>query len=159
MSSLNLRHFPQIDTSRKGITGHSMGGHGALTIALKNQEAFRSVSAISPICNPSDCPWGEKAFSGYLGAENKEAWEAYDACKLMEKLGKSKFDTILVDFGRSDNFLWNQLKPYQFNNVCAEVGQDLSLRIHDGYDHSYFFVASFIEDHVRFHAQTLKKKK
>jgi S-formylglutathione hydrolase len=150
------KHFPQIDVSRKGITGHSMGGHGALTIALKNQDSFRCVSAISPICNPVDCPWGEKAFSGYLGAD-RESWEAYDACKLVEKYGKSKFETILLDFGRSDNFLWNQLKPYQFSNVCADNDQEVSLRIHDGYDHSYFFVASFIEDHIRFHAQNLLK--
>lgn len=150
------QHFPQIDVARKGIMGHSMGGHGALTIALKNQEAFRSVSAISPICNPTDCPWGQKAFSGYLGAD-QECWEQYDACKLMEKQGKSKYDTILLDFGRSDQFLWNQLKPYQLSNTCAEHHQDVSLRVHDGYDHSYFFVASFIEDHIRFHAQYLLK--
>mmetsp|Transcript_2932 Transcript_2932/g.5280 ORF Transcript_2932/g.5280 Transcript_2932/m.5280 type:complete len:293 (+) Transcript_2932:1-879(+) len=149
------KHFPQIDTSRKGITGHSMGGHGALTIALKNQDAFRSVSAIAPICNPTGCPWGQKAFSGYLG-DNQEAWADYDACKLMEKQGKSAYDTILLDFGRSDNFLWNQLMPYQFSNICNDNEQDVSLRIHDGYDHSYFFVASFIEDHVRFHAEILK---
>ena len=150
------KHFPQIDVTRKGIMGHSMGGHGALTIALKNQSTFRSVSAISAICNPIDCPWGEKAFTGYLG-ENREAWEEYDACKLIEKHGKTSFDTILLDFGRSDNFLWNQLKPYQFSNICTENNQEVSLRLHDGYDHSYFFVASFIEDHIHFHAENLKK--
>jgi S-formylglutathione hydrolase len=150
------KHFPQIDITHKGIMGHSMGGHGALTIALKNQESYRSVSAVAPICNPIGCPWGEKAFTGYLGADNKEAWENYDACKLMEKLGKSKYETILLDFGRSDNFLWNQLMPYQFSNICNDNDQEVSVRIHDGYDHSYFFVASFIEDHIRFHAETLK---
>lgn len=149
------KHFPQIDTSHKGIMGHSMGGHGALTIALKNQDAFQSVSAIAPICNPKGCPWGQKAFSGYLG-DNEESWEEYDACKLMEKQGKSTYETILLDFGRSDNFLWNQLMPYQFSNICSDNEQEVSLRIHDGYDHSYFFVASFIEDHVRFHAEILK---
>ena len=151
------RHFPQVDTSRKSITGHSMGGHGALTIALKNQDAFRSVSGISAICNPIDCPWGQKAFSGYLGADNKEAWKEYDACELMAKYGKTKYETIFLDFGRADNFLWNQLEPYNFSNICEENGQEVSMRLHDGYDHSYFFVSTFIEDHIRFHAEHLKK--
>lgn len=150
------RHFPQIDSNRKGIMGHSMGGHGALTIALKNQSSYHSVSAIAPICNPCDCPWGQKAFTGYLG-EDTSKWEEYDACKLVQKYGKTKYDNILVDFGRSDKFLWNQLKPYQFGNTCADVEQEVSLRILDGYDHSYFFVSTFIEDHIRFHAENFKK--
>jgi len=152
------RHFPQVDTTRKGVTGHSMGGHGALTVALKNQHSFRSVSAFAPICHPIDSPWGVKAFSGYLGdnsEQREEAWAQYDACRLLQRAGKSTFDTILVDFGSADSFLSTQLKPHHLTQSCAEAGQALTLRLHEGYDHGYFFVSTFIEEHIRFHAQRL----
>eukprot|EP00602_Paraphysomonas_sp_CaronLab_P007017 CAMPEP_0185026806 /NCGR_PEP_ID=MMETSP1103-20130426/11268_1 /TAXON_ID=36769 /ORGANISM="Paraphysomonas bandaiensis, Strain Caron Lab Isolate" /LENGTH=256 /DNA_ID=CAMNT_0027560511 /DNA_START=98 /DNA_END=868 /DNA_ORIENTATION=+ len=147
-------NFPQIDVSNMGITGHSMGGHGALTIALKNQQAYKSVSAFSPICHPMDCPWGVKAFSGYLG-EDKTTWEAYDACMLLKSRGRSAYDDILVDMGLADGFLENQLKPEALKEACESCGQGLTLRLHEGYDHSYFFISSFMEDHIRFHAKHL----
>jgi len=142
-----------IDKSRAGIFGHSMGGHGALTIGLKNPEVFKSISAFSPIVAPMQCPWGEKAFNGYLG-EVKDDWLEFDACELI-KSGKSSVHTILVDQGLADNFLEEQLKPELFKKVCAENGQSLELRLHEGYDHSYFFIASFIEEHIKFHAENL----
>jgi len=142
------------DMGRQGITGHSMGGHGALTIFLKNRDTFRSVSAFAPIASPMNCPWGEKALTGYIGA-NRAAWADYDACALLEKGGAADA-TILIDQGLADNFLDGQLKPELMEAACEKVGQNLNLRRHAGYDHSYFFIASFIEDHLRHHASALK---
>ena len=134
---------------------HSMGGHGALTIALKQPAIWRSVSAFSPICNPTKVPWGIKAFEGYLGSV--EAGLEHDACELVKKGPRS--DAILVSQGADDDFLvgdTNQLQPEAFRSACDSVGQELDLRYEAGYDHSYFFIQSFIEDHIDFHASRLK---
>jgi S-formylglutathione hydrolase len=144
--------FP-IDTSRAGIFGHSMGGHGALTIALKNQESYRSVSAFSPICSPMRCPWGEKALAGYLG-QDRTRWREYDTTALLEERGW-KGPALLVDQGTKDPFLAAQLNPELLREACIRHGVPLELRMQDGYDHSYFFIATFIEDHLRFHARHL----
>ena len=140
------------DLARQSIMGHSMGGHGALTIALRDQDRYSSVSAFSPICSPINCPWGEKALSGYLGTD-KERWRKYDACALLED--GARLRELLVDQGMADQFLENQLKPHLLKNACAKAGVPLTLRMHEGYDHSYFFISSFIEDHLRWHAQRL----
>jgi S-formylglutathione hydrolase len=141
--------------NRTSIMGHSMGGHGALTIALKNPGRFCSVSAFSPIVAPSECPWGEKAFSHYLGPE-REAWLAHDSCHLMRH---SRTPTpMLVDQGDADNFLEEQLTPEKLVRVAEETGYPLELRMQPGYDHSYFFIASFMDDHLNFHAKHLKLK-
>jgi len=145
-------NFP-IDPSRAGIFGHSMGGHGALTIALKNPGAYKSVSAFAPICSPMRCPWGEKALTGYLGADRAQ-WRAYDATALIEDLGWSG-PPLLVDQGTKDAFLDEQLKPGLLQQACTQRNIPLDLRMRDGYDHSYFFIATFIEDHLRFHARLL----
>ena len=142
-----------VDKSRAGIFGHSMGGHGALTIGLKNPNKFKSISAFSPIVAPMQCPWGEKAFSGYLGAD-KSQWKQYDACELINS-GLRCENKILVDQGLADNFLEEQLKPQLFEDMCKANNQPLELRYHQGYDHSYFFIATFIEDHIKFHANNL----
>ncbi|WP_281401657.1 S-formylglutathione hydrolase [Microvirga soli] len=140
------------DMSRQGITGHSMGGHGALTIALRNPDRFKAVSAFAPIASPMNCPWGEKALSGYIGAD-RSAWREYDACVLIE--GGARLPDLLVDQGSGDSFLESQLKPQLLEEACARAGQPLTLRRQEGYDHSYFFIATFIEDHLRWHAQRL----
>jgi S-formylglutathione hydrolase len=140
------------DGARQSIMGHSMGGHGALTIALRNQARFASVSAISPICSPMNCPWGQKALSGYLGS-NKESWRRYDACALLDD--GARMTELLVDQGAADQFLETQLKPALLERACARASVPLSLRMHEGYDHSYFFISTFIEDHLRWHAQRL----
>ncbi|MBB3020183.1 S-formylglutathione hydrolase [Microvirga lupini] len=140
------------DMSRQGITGHSMGGHGALTIALRNPERFKAVSAFAPIASPMNCPWGEKALSNYIGPD-RSAWRNYDACALIES--GARLPDILVDQGTADSFLEHQLKPQLLEEACAKAGQPLTLRMQDSYDHSYFFIASFIEDHLRWHAQRL----
>jgi len=140
------------DMTRQSIMGHSMGGHGALTIALRNQDRYASVSAFSPICSPMNCPWGEKALSGYLGG-NKERWRRYDACALLED--GAGLRELLVDQGAADQFLETQLKPQLLERACAKAGIPLTLRMHEGYDHSYFFISTFIEDHLRWHAQRL----
>jgi S-formylglutathione hydrolase len=140
------------NVARQSIMGHSMGGHGALTIALRNQGRYASVSAFSPICSPMNCPWGQKALSGYLGS-NKESWRRYDACALLEDGGR--VTELLVDQGAADQFLETQLKPELLERTCAQVGVPLTLRKHEGYDHSYFFISTFIEDHLRWHAQRL----
>ena len=145
-------NFP-VDMSRQSITGHSMGGHGALTIALNNPERFKSVSAFSPIVSPLNCPWGEKALSGYLG-QDKTTWADHDACAIIAT-SAGKFDDILIDQGTADNFLDGQLKPHLFQEACDKAGQKLTLRLQEGYDHSYYFIATFIEDHLRFHAARL----
>ena len=143
-----------LDPARVGICGHSMGGHGALVLALRNPTLFRSLSALAPIAAPTLCPWGKKAFGGYLGAD-QAAWEGYDASLLMAGL-KTPFPAgILVDQGLADKFLAEQLYPEVFEAACRSAGQPLQLRRHAGYDHGYYFVASFIEEHLRFHARNL----
>jgi S-formylglutathione hydrolase len=145
-------NFP-VELARSGIFGHSMGGHGALTIALKNPDRYRSVSAFSPICSPSRCPWGEKALNGYLGGD-RGRWRAYDSTALLEDRGWSG-PPLLVDQGTKDPFLERELKPELLEEVCRQRNVPLELRMREGYDHSYFFIASFIEDHLRFHAHRL----
>ncbi len=140
------------DVARQAIMGHSMGGHGALTIALRNPARYASVSAFSPICSPMNCPWGQKALSGYLGS-NKESWRRYDACALLED--GARVAELLVDQGTADQFLQDELKPELLERACARAGVPLTLRMQDGYDHSYFFISTFIEDHLRWHAQRL----
>jgi S-formylglutathione hydrolase len=142
-----------VDTSRAGIFGHSMGGHGALTIALKNPQFYKSVSAFAPICSPMRCPWGEKALAGYLGVD-RASWRDYDATALIEDRGW-RGPALLVDQGTKDQFLDSQLKPELLRASCKEWNVPLELRMQDGYDHSYFFISSFIEDHLRFHARHL----
>jgi S-formylglutathione hydrolase len=144
-----------IDAERIGIFGHSMGGHGALTLALRHPGLFKSVSAFAPICAPSQCPWGEKAFTGYLGTE-KSHWQAHDASALMRKSTSAPCPGgILIDQGLGDKFLPDQLHPALFEAACASVGQPLMLRRHAGYDHGYYFVATFMDDHLRHHAGQL----
>lgn len=142
-----------IDPDRAGITGHSMGGHGALTIALKNPNVFKSVSAFAPIVAPMQIPWGQKALKAYLG-QNKESWRAYDATDLIQS-GQRFEGPILIDQGTADPFLADQLKPEIFERACLEAGQPLKLRLQDGYDHSYYLMATFMEDHIRHHAEAL----
>ena len=144
-------HFPA-DLARQAITGHSMGGHGALTIALKKPDRFRSVSAFAPIVAPMRCPWGHKALGGYLGAA-PAAWRAYDATALIEDGARAP--EILVDQGVADNFLENQLKPELLEAACRAANIPLTLRLQPGYDHSYYFISSFMEDHLRWHAARL----
>ena len=141
----------QIDNA--SIMGHSMGGHGALTIALKNPGKYKAVSALSPICSPLNCPWGEKALSNYLG-NNKDDWPDYDSCALIAKVEEKL--PILIDQGDADDFLLEQLKPELLQAACDKAGHPLTLRIQSGYDHSYFFIASFIGDHIKYHAEQLK---
>ncbi len=141
------------DANQQGITGHSMGGHGALTIALKNPDTYKSVSAFAPICSPTQCPWGHKALGGYLGSD-QSTWLDYDAVELI-KTGKKVAGEILVDQGGSDDFLAEQLKPELLQQACSENNQSLNLRIHDGYDHSYYFIATFMGDHLAHHARAL----
>lgn len=146
--------FP-LDGSRRGLSGHSMGGHGALTLGLRNPELFRSLSAFAPIVASSQCSWGEKALTAYLGP-NRELWRAHDATALVEDgAARGHYDDILVDQGDADPFLESQLKPSLLADACARAGQPLSLRLQGGYDHSYFFMASFIADHLAFHARRL----
>lgn len=145
-------HFA-VDPTRTGIFGHSMGGHGALTLALKHPERFRSVSAFAPIASPMRCPWGEKALAGYLG-EDLTGWGEYDATVLLRERGW-RGPPLLVDQGMADPFLARELQPELLEDACARAGVKLNLRRHDGYDHSYFFIATFIEEHLRFHADAL----
>jgi len=139
---------------RRSVFGHSMGGHGALTLAMKHPRLFKSVSAFAPISSPTRCPWGEKAFAAYLG-DDRAAWRGHDAALLMEAGRASAFDDILVDQGLGDPFLENQLKPDLLEGAAQAAGQKLTLRRQHGYDHSYFFMATFIADHVAFHAARL----
>jgi S-formylglutathione hydrolase len=141
-------------TDKRAIAGHSMGGHGALTIAMRNPERYSSMSAFSPICNPINCPWGQKAFTAYLG-KNKENWQKHDASELMRQA--LKFIPARVDQGGADNFLVEQLKPEVLELAAKASGYPLDLNMHEGYDHSYYFIASFIEEHLRFHASYLKQ--
>lgn len=148
LPALVAEEFP-VDASRTAISGHSMGGHGALTLALKNPGRFKSVSAFSPICSPLACPWGEKALGNYLG-DNRAAWADHDSCALMRTCEEQL--PALVDQGDADNFLAEQLKPELLQQAAGESGYPLELRMQPGYDHSYFFIASFIGDHIAFHA-------
>ncbi len=153
LPALIAAEFPMADMARQGIFGHSMGGHGALTIALRDPERFRSVSAFAPIVAPLQCPWGEKALGRYLG-EDRTAWRAYDACALIED--GARVEDILVDQGEADGFLVEQLKPELLADACKAAGIDLTLRMQPGYDHSYNFIATFMADHVAWHAKRLK---
>ncbi len=137
-----------------GIFGHSMGGHGALTLALKNPQLYASVSAFAPVCAPMRAPWGEKAFSNYLGPD-EEAWREHDASELMRQHAFPDERTILIDQGTADEFLEEQLYPEVFEAACEESGQPVTLRWHEGYDHNYYFISTFMDDHVRHHARTL----
>ena len=159
MRSYIERELPEVvagglpaDLGRQSIAGHSMGGHGALTIALRNPGRFRAVSAFAPIVSPLNCPWGEKALGGYLGPD-RAAWRAYDACALIED--GARVPEILVDQGEADPFLESQLKPELLEAACAKAGVTLTLRRQPGYDHSYYFISTFIEDHLRWHAERL----
>jgi S-formylglutathione hydrolase len=143
--------FP-VDPQRHGILGHSMGGHGALTLALRHPGRFRSVSALAPICAPGEVPWGQKAFRGYLG-DDSERWARHDAARLIE--GGARAPQLLVDQGLDDPFLATQLRPERLEQACACTGQPLELRRHAGYDHGYFFIASFIAEHLAHHARAL----
>ncbi|MDR3382247.1 S-formylglutathione hydrolase [Cupriavidus basilensis] len=143
------------DAQRVGIFGHSMGGHGALVLAQRHPGRFRSVSAFAPIAAPTRCPWGEKAFSRYLG-EERASWEQYDASALMTRQAKAPFPRgILVDQGLADKFLAEQLYPEVFEAACAAIGQPLLLRRHEGYDHGYYFISTLMENHIRHHAAQL----
>ncbi len=148
---LIAQHFPA-DIGRAGIFGHSMGGHGALTIAMRNPDRYHSLSALAPIVAPSRVPWGQKAFRGYLG-DDPAAWAGHDACELIEHSDWRA--PILVDQGTDDEFLHTQLKPELFEHACGSAGVPLTLRRHRGYDHSYYFIATFIGEHIAFHARRL----
>ena len=156
LPALVAANFPA-DMDRQGIFGHSMGGHGALVVGLKNPETYTSLSAFSPICAPSRCPWGRKAFTAYLGDDPRD-WREWDACELIglisDARGRSR---ILVDQGLEDAFLESQLMPEALEAACQAAGYPLELRRHPGYDHSYYFIASFIEDHLRHHARVLAR--
>lgn len=155
LPDLMRSHFPALDTGRMGIFGHSMGGHGALTLFFRYPKLFKSVSAFSPIVAPSQVPWGQKAFTAYLG-EDRAMWLAHDACALAEGLiDTASLPPILIDQGTADQFLKDQLKPEKFEAACAKNNITLNLRMQDGYDHSYFFIQSFINDHLEHHAAIL----
>ena len=148
------QHLP-IDTRHLGLFGHSMGGHGALTLALRHRDLFQSLSAFAPICAPMMCPWGRKAFEGYLGSDSRK-WSQHDASALMSECSGAPYPNgILIDQGLADKFLSAQLYPEHFEAACENVGQPLQLRRHAGYDHSYYFISTFINDHLEHHARTL----
>ena len=151
LPALIAQEFP-VDMNRQGIFGHSMGGHGALTIALRNPDRYKSVSAFSPIVAPIQCPWGKKALGRYLGLD-KATWRPYDACALIED--GARVADILVEQGTSDNFLDEQLKPHLLAEACEKAGIPLTLNMREGYDHSYYFISTFMADHLRWHAERL----
>ena len=153
LPALIAEQFPMVDMDRQGITGHSMGGHGALTISLRNPGRFRSTSAFAPIVSPLNCPWGEKALTGYLGA-GKAAWREYDACALIED--GARLPDLLVDQGEADNFLHEQLKTGLLVLACRKAGIPATIRMQPGYDHSYYFISSFMAQHVAWHAERLR---
>jgi S-formylglutathione hydrolase len=154
LRSLIETHF-RADPSRTGIFGHSMGGHGALTLALRNPGRYRSVSAFAPICAPRQCPWGQKAFAGYLGPDRGQ-WAAYDASEIVAGVrDPSAHPAILVDQGLADQFLEAQLHPHLLEQACRKSGLKLTLRRHEGYDHGYYFISTFMEDHLRHHSRHL----
>ena len=155
INALVSNNFPVLQ-DKQGLSGHSMGGHGALSLALKYPDQYQSISAFSPIVAPSQVPWGQKAFRGYIGDDEQE-WLKHDSCALMaEASTRGDYPEILIDQGTGDQFLDEQLKPHLFEQACAKVGQKLNLRLQDGYDHSYIFIQSFINDHLRHHADILK---
>jgi pimeloyl-ACP methyl ester carboxylesterase len=145
-----------VDRAAQGIFGHSMGGHGALVCALRNPERYRSVSAFAPISSPMHCPWGEKAFGGYLGSQ-RAAWRTWDATALIED--GHRVPDMLVDQGLADTFLASQLMPERLEQACSMAGQPLTLRRHPGYDHSYFFIATFVADHLEWHAARRRQRR
>lgn len=151
LPALIAAEFP-VEMARQGITGHSMGGHGALTIALRNPGRFRSVSAFAPIVSPLNCPWGDKALGGYIGPD-RDAWRAYDACALIDD--GARLPDLLVDQGEADGFLAEQLKTHLLTEACERAGQPATIRMQPGYDHSYYFISTFMDDHLRWHAQRL----
>ncbi len=151
LPAIVAEHFP-VKGDRQGIFGHSMGGHGALVCALRNPDQYQSVSAFAPIAAPIRAPWGQKAFTGYLGA-NQEIWKAYDATELV--LTQPFRHPILIDQGTADQFLEKQLMPEVFQQACEKAGQSLILRMQEGYDHSYYFISTFVKDHIRHHAEAL----
>ncbi len=146
------RELPYADLSRQSIMGHSMGGHGALTVGLRNPKRFKAVSAFAPINSTINCPWGQKAMAGYLG-DDQSKWEDYDACALIKN--GARLPDILVDQGAADEYIETELKPDLLRDACAAAGQPLTLRIHDGYNHGYYFVSSFMNDHIEWHAERL----
>ncbi|WP_156840188.1 S-formylglutathione hydrolase [Novosphingobium aquimarinum] len=152
LPALIAAEFP-VDMDRQGITGHSMGGHGALTIGLRNSGRFRSVSAFSPIVSPLNCPWGDKALGGYLG-QDRSTWREYDACALIED--GARVPDLLVDQGTADGFLEDQLKTHLLRDACDKAGQPATIRMQEGYDHSYFFISTYLGEHVGWHAARLK---
>jgi S-formylglutathione hydrolase len=154
LPALVAEHFPMAEISRSGIFGHSMGGHGALVCAFRNPQFYKSVSAFAPIVAPSRVPWGEKAFTGYLGAD-RSAWATWDATQLASNTDWRK--PVLIDQGMADEFLESQLKPQLLANAAAAAGIPLTLRLQAGYDHSYYFIASFIGEHIAHHAQQLRR--
>ena len=143
------------DRDRQGVFGHSMGGHGALTIGLRNPDTFRSISAFAPICSPMNCPWGQKAFSNYLGAD-QSSWTEYDATELVKGLGDSRpQNKILIDQGLDDQYLEQELHPHLFEAACTERSVDLELRRHEGYDHGYYFISTHMKDQLEHHSSLL----
>jgi S-formylglutathione hydrolase len=154
LPALIAQQFPMADMDRQGITGHSMGGHGALTVALRNPGRFRSTSAFAPIVSPLNCPWGEKALTGYIGADRAK-WREYDACALIAD--GARLPDLLVDQGESDNFLAEQLKTGLLVDACAAAGIPATIRMQPGYDHSYYFISSFMAEHVKWHTERLRK--
>lgn len=152
LPALVAKNFP-VDMDRQAISGHSMGGHGALTVSLRNPGRFRSTSAFSPIVSPLNCPWGEKALSNYIG-DDRAAWREYDACALIED--GARIDNLLVEQGRADDFLDEQLKTWLLQDAVRKAGMDATIHMQEGYDHSYFFVSTFIADHIAWHAERLK---
>ena len=154
LPALVATEFP-IDLTRQAITGHSMGGHGALTLSLRNPGRFRSTSAFAPIASPMNCPWGEKALFGYLG-DDRAAWREYDACALIED--GARLPDLLVDQGTADNFLDSQLKTHLLDEACRNVDMRAQIRMQEGYDHSYFFISTFMAEHIAWHAAKLNEK-
>jgi len=152
LPKLVAAHFP-VDTNRQSILGHSMGGHGALTAALRHPDRYRAASAFAPIVAPSQVPWGIKALGGYLG-DNRQAWRRHDAVALIED--GARFSDLLVDVGDADSFLAEQLRPELLKSACEKANIPLTLRRQTGYDHSYFFISTFMSDHLRWHAARLK---
>lgn len=154
LPALIAKNFPMADMQRQSITGHSMGGHGALTIGLRGGERFRSVSAFSAVVSPINCPWGEKALGKYLG-DDRAAWREYDACAMIAD--GARVPELLVEQGTADQFQEEQLKPHLLQEACDKAGIELTLNMREGYDHSYYFISTFLGDHVRWHAERLKK--
>ena len=152
LPTLIEQNFPVND--KRSISGHSMGGHGAMICGLKNPDFYQSISAFSPICAPMQCPWGVKAFTSYLG-DDQSSWEQWDSAELL-KNHDGKPINLLIDQGLDDQFLLEQLKPELIEQAAQEANQEITVRRHEGYDHSYYFISSFIEDHINFHAKFLK---